>query len=606
MPSSNAAAQEAVPGAVLAVVTPGLDGGPAGAEARRVDLAGLTPGQAWRSVGLDLASWPGGPIGPAVLRGVSLSTDALAHDLATSPDLDAIVAGRPRRGLLLTIDGSPRRPAGGRRRRPTPAGATPAPRGPSIRLSALPLGDGPSADEPLGHALAALDAQWVFLAAGAAAGHEERLRRFAGVLRALPAWPTSPPGPSADPRALPFGTAVRSSGDATQSFLAIANDSPYPIRLACLLEAPETAVVEDLGRGFRLAPTAEAGGRNLVLDLLPFGVSAIRVGAPGVRVASLTAYPSEAVLAGMQARSRELSLQLARLNQGLSDGATEPANPGFEPAPESGRPPSPSPAAEAGPAAEPLPPLPGAADPGGGHRRRHRPDRVDRPAVPGGWRVEAGDAGASPARPGAAKASGRRDDRHRPGESALGTGQPAAVGARRPGLGRQRAVRAEPAIQPDHPGLLPLGAGGRDGAGLDRGGVGRPAVRPPIGAGRLGRVGGPGGPRLRPAAGGARLGPAAVRADDAGRPVDRRPAGRRRRGGEVGPAQRAADDAGGLAGLPRAAIRRLRAAGRLALGAGIGRRGGPAGPVRRAPARPGAPARRRRGFCPIAATARCR
>ena len=103
--------------------------------------------------------------------------------------------------------------------------------------------------------------------------------------------------------------------DATQTFLEIANDSPYPIRLAGLLEAPETAVVEDLGRGFRLAPAAEAGGRNLVLDLLPFGVAAIRVGAPGVRVSSVTPYPSEAVLTSMQARSHELSLQLARLNQ---------------------------------------------------------------------------------------------------------------------------------------------------------------------------------------------------------------------------------------------------------------------------------------------------
>ncbi len=341
-------------------------------------------------------------MGPAVLRGVALSTDALAHDLATSPDLDAIVAGRPRRGLLLTIDGSSPAPAARASTASTPGTAPTAPRGPSIRLSALPLGDGPSADEPLGHALAALDAHWVFLAAGAAAGHEERLRRFAGTLRALPAWPSSAPDPSSDTRALPFGTAVRSSSDATQSFLAIANDSPYPIRLACLLEAPETAVVEDLSRGFRLSPTAEAGGRNLVLDLLPFGVSAIRIGAPGTRVASLTAYPSEAVLAGMQARSRELALQLARLNQGLSDGATEPANPGFEPAPESGRPPSPSPAAEAGPTGEPLPPLPGVADPGLATAGVAGPIAKDRPAVPGGWRVESGDPGATqPARGGA-------------------------------------------------------------------------------------------------------------------------------------------------------------------------------------------------------------
>ncbi len=148
----------------------------------------------------------------------------------------------------------------------------------------------------------------------------------------LPAWPASPASPPAGDQGPLFGTAVRCSGDATQSFLAITNDSPYPIRLAGLLEAPQTAVVEDLGRGFRLAPAAEAGGRNLVLDLLPFGVSAIRVGAPRVRVASVTAYPSEAVLAGMQAQSRDLALRLARLNQGVSAVATEPANPGFEPA----------------------------------------------------------------------------------------------------------------------------------------------------------------------------------------------------------------------------------------------------------------------------------
>ena len=43
-------------------------------------------------------------------------------------------------------------------------------------------------DEPLGHALAALDAQWVILAVPAIAGHEERLRKFASVLR------LSPPG----------------------------------------------------------------------------------------------------------------------------------------------------------------------------------------------------------------------------------------------------------------------------------------------------------------------------------------------------------------------------------------------------------------------------
>ncbi len=402
------AAQQAVPGAVLAVVTPGLDGGPAGIEARRIDLAGLAPSQAWRSVGLDLQSWPSGPFAPPILRGVSLSTDALAHDLATSPDLDAIVAGRSRRGLLLTVNGGtperrstdPSPPAG----QEVPAGSSPTPSaaamgassgGPSVWLSALPMGDGASADEPLGHALAALDAQWVFLAAGAVAGHEDRVRQFARVLRALPAWPAGPSGPSTDPHSLPFGVAIRKNGDATQTFLEITNDSPYPIRLSCLLDAPATASVEDLGRGLRLAPTAEAGGRRLVLDALPFGASAIRIGAPGVQIASVTPYPSEAVLTSMQARSRELAAQLARLNRHLSGDAAEPPNPGFElhPGPE----PSPDPA-------DPMPPLPGPDDraipPAGAGTNAE--------ATPIGWRVESDHAGAG-APPGAPAASIRID-----------------------------------------------------------------------------------------------------------------------------------------------------------------------------------------------------
>ncbi len=202
-----------------------------------------------------------------------------------------------------------------------------------VWLTALPLGNGPAADEPLGHAIAALDARWVFLAQKAVAGQEERLRRFAGILRALPAWPAIPLNAQADPNAKPFGVAVRRMSDDAQTFLEIANDSPYPIRLAGLLDAPGSAPVEDLGRGLRLAPAQEAGGRNLVLDLLPYGVAAIRVGAPRVQLSSVTPYPSEAVLTTMQSRFNELSAQLARLNHGIVATPAEPVNPGFEPAP---------------------------------------------------------------------------------------------------------------------------------------------------------------------------------------------------------------------------------------------------------------------------------
>ena len=120
--------------------------------------------------------------------------------------------------------------------------------------------------------------------------------------------------------------------DDAQTFLEIANDSPYPIRLAGVLDAPASATVEDLGRGLRLSPAPASGGRNLVLDLLPYGVAAIRIGAPRVQLSSVTPYPSEAVLTIMQARFNELSAQLARLNHGLSTTSAEPVNPSFEPA----------------------------------------------------------------------------------------------------------------------------------------------------------------------------------------------------------------------------------------------------------------------------------
>ncbi len=191
------AAQAASPGSELAVVTPGLESGPAGNEARRVDRAGLAPSQAWRSVGLDLQTWPSAPAALPVFRGVELSTDALGRDLATSPDLDALVAARSQRGLFLTIHDGCGTAAGasamthdaqdetsgiattaGSARSLFPRGSEP------IRLTALPLGDGPGADELLGHAVAALDARWVFLDGKAVAGQEERLRRFSTVLRA--------------------------------------------------------------------------------------------------------------------------------------------------------------------------------------------------------------------------------------------------------------------------------------------------------------------------------------------------------------------------------------------------------------------------------------
>jgi hypothetical protein len=316
----TATARRAGPGLVLAVATPVLDDGPVGIEARRVDLVGFDPRQAWRAVGLDLDAWPTGENAPVVLRGASLSAEVLAHDLATSPELDALVAARPGRGLLLGTDAdrAPRE----KDFRPIVHGDT------GLRLSALPLSCGPEGDEPLGHALAALDARWIVLAATVAAGQEERIRRFARVFRALPAAPVVEPPLDHQP----FGIAVRPLRSGSNTYLEMANDTPYPIRLETVLGGSTSAPVDDLGRGLRLTPETTGGERHVVLDLPPFGVAAIRVGAPDVRIGPLVPYPSQAVVDSLYARYNELLAQLKRLDRGPADDRTGPPNPGFEPA----------------------------------------------------------------------------------------------------------------------------------------------------------------------------------------------------------------------------------------------------------------------------------
>jgi hypothetical protein len=352
------------PGAELAVATPTLDDGPAGDEARRVDLSGLSPAQAWRSVGLDLQAWPNGPDAPIVVRTSGLSTDELARDLATSSDLDAKVATRSRRGMMLLLDdelpavadglGSPLPPL--------PPGPDDAPEpwaasksdsvsfrpynpfqeavgsgsGTGLWLKALPLAEGPTGDESFGHALASFDAQWALISSRVAGGNEERLRRFASVLRSIPALPAETPPPSLDTSRL--GVTLRTTRNESQTYLAIANDTPYPIRLATILDGVDASTpIDDLGRGMRLAVQAAegGGGRMLVVDLPPFGASAIRVGIANAAIRSVTPYPSQVVLSGMEAHYKELSSQLARLNRSLSGGGTvELPSPGFEPARE--------------------------------------------------------------------------------------------------------------------------------------------------------------------------------------------------------------------------------------------------------------------------------
>lgn len=311
------AARHAAPGAILAVATPTLDSGLVGDEARRVDLATLGPDQAWPGVGFDLAEWKGGEGAPVILRATGLSTDDLAHDLALSPELDRLVASRPGRGSLIGVEAA---------EAPGPPATPP----PGVRLGARPIAEGALGDEPLEHALAAIDANWVFVAGSSVLGQEERLRRFARVFAAIPA---SPRG-SVEPR-LTSGVVARPIRAGSETYLAMANDSPYPILLETNLATMGHPPVDDLGRGIRLEPERGPNAIRLIVELPAFGVAATRIAAPEVRLAAVIPHPGPAVVDGMKAQYDDLATTLDRLKR-LQAGGTPaargvgPSNPGFE------------------------------------------------------------------------------------------------------------------------------------------------------------------------------------------------------------------------------------------------------------------------------------
>ncbi len=192
-----------------------------------------------------------------------------------------------------------------------------------LRLSARPLAPGAEGDEAFGHALAMLDARWVIVAGSAVNGQEERLARFARVYRALPA-----PVETASPVArLDSGVAVRSWVVNGKTYVAMANDTPYPLLLQSVLHAPGDAVVDNLGRGQRLRRIdAPGGGSSLVIELPPFGVAAVRVGSGSARVEPIGPYMP--LGRDLDAQFEKLSAKLDRLVQGGFPSGLP--NPGFE------------------------------------------------------------------------------------------------------------------------------------------------------------------------------------------------------------------------------------------------------------------------------------
>lgn len=307
------AAKQAAPGALVAVATPLLDRGPAGREARKADQANQPPLAAWKAVGLDLEQWPRQAENLVLLRGLGGTADPLAGDLAAHPELDAPIAAWPRRGLVQwPLD--------------EPARARDPGESLRLRVASSPWAD--PGDEPLGHGLAVLDARWMLVASRLVEGREAALSQFARVFRALP----DEPKPGTVALTAESGVAVRTWAVEGRSYLGLANDTPYTIRVDATLAglAPEVAV-DDLGRGWRLAPEPIRNGRRLVLDLAPYGVAAVRVAAPEVALEPVVPHP----LDDLDAPLRSLVALRDRLAQEATAGG--PLSGTFEPATGSGR-----------------------------------------------------------------------------------------------------------------------------------------------------------------------------------------------------------------------------------------------------------------------------
>lgn len=299
-----ASVRSAAPGATLGLVTPGLDSGPAGAAARLADEQGRPPDQAWQAVGVDLPRWPKTEIPHLVYRRIELADEGLASDLAVSPELDHAVATRLSRGFWVDGEAAVSRDFS-------------AP----VLISRPGVGDG-----ALGHALAVIDPTAVVLAASSVAGREAAVARFARIFRALPAPPPAPPSPS-----LPSGVAVRALPDHGHTYISLANDTPYEVLQAMTLKGGPPSTIDDLGRGLRLEPAdSKDGNPELVMRLPPFGIAAIRVGAPRVAVEPSGSYLP--ALPELEARAQSISQRLE-----LGSGLNGPPLPGFEPVANSSR-----------------------------------------------------------------------------------------------------------------------------------------------------------------------------------------------------------------------------------------------------------------------------
>jgi hypothetical protein len=290
------AVARAAPGACLVLTTPTFDREPGTSEALRADRNGLSPVDAWRSLGFDPEVWPRDAQGPVLIRSVNQNGSQRLRDLASSPELDFAILNQTQRGLWI--------------------GGIEHSRDSTHELTMHPAGlhSPASAAESLAHAVAALDANWIFISPHSLAGLEDQIARFARVFRALPT-ATRAVGASIRPDS---GVAVRTISGNGHTFISYANDTPYRVLVESTLHADPAARIEDLGRTRRLLPAdAPTGGKSLVIELAPFAVAAVRISQPDAQVVHRPPYIP--ALAELDAQAEDISARLASLSATSSD-----------------------------------------------------------------------------------------------------------------------------------------------------------------------------------------------------------------------------------------------------------------------------------------------
>jgi hypothetical protein len=112
------------------------------------------------------------------------------------------------------------------------------------------------------------------------------------------------------------------AGEST--YLCLVNDTPFTSRVASVINAPASSTIEDVAKGMSVESASVAGGLRVTVDLPPFGVSALRVGAAGVKLVSVgAAYEAR--------RERHRQAVAMRLQSLALGGSISELNPGFEP-----------------------------------------------------------------------------------------------------------------------------------------------------------------------------------------------------------------------------------------------------------------------------------